>query len=549
MSTYYDELMLAMIPEQLPDDIDALKGIINNLINHDIRKLEKVYESKISLLEEKVAWLNSKLFGRKSEKLSADELLQGRLFDEAEIAAVEETVVREKTEVVKVSSHTRKRGFRKKLPEWLPRIEVVHDLSPEEKILPDGTELVKIGEVVSEKLDIIPEKFQVIKNIRYKYARPDMAALPVTESIEGDADDEEKPGVITAPLQPQIIEKGIATAGLAAYVITAKFCDALPYYRQSKIYSRADIDLPRATMCSWPIKIHHDRADFFNLMREEILSFPVIGVDETTVQVMDEPGRKNTDTSYMWVFRGHGKEKPVIWFEYHPTRSAQIALAHLKNYEGYIQSDGLATYDVELGKNLRVVHAGCWSHSRRKFYDAAKNTGDSSGANSALGFIGQLYKIEKQAREQQLSHEDIRRLREKEARPVLDSFRAWLDDRVHHVAPKSLLGKAIKYALNEWTKLLVYLQDGRIPIDNNLVENAIRPFVVGRKNWLFSGSPDGASASAAFYSLIETAKACGHEPYWYLRHLFEQLPLTKTREEMRSLLPMYLDPSEICRKG
>jgi transposase len=535
--------MLTTIPEHLPDDIDALKGIITNLITHDIKKLEKEYQFKITLLEEKVAWLNSRLFGRKSEKLSADELLQMRMFDEAEAGAAEEAATQpEKETTVSVSSHSRKKAVRKPLPEWLPRIDVVHDLTPEEKVLPDGKALKKIGEVVSEKLDIIPPKFQVIRNIRYKYARPEV------EIVDTENDEEEKPGVVTAPLPPQIIEKGIASAGLVAYIITAKFCDALPYYRQTKIFSRADIDLPRATMCSWPIMIHREYGDFFNLMREELLSCPVIGIDETVVQVMNEPGRKNTDQSYMWVFRGHGTDKPVIWFEYHPTRSAQIALAHLKNYEGYIQSDGLATYDVELGKNLRVVHAGCWSHTRRKFYEAAKNTDAASNANAALGFIGQLYKIEDEARNKKLSPEEIKQLREKEAAPVLDSFRAWLDDRVHHVAPKSLLGKAILYALNEWTKLRVYLQDGHIPIDNNLVENAIRPFVIGRKNWLFSGSPDGARASAAFYSLIETAKACGHEPYWYLRHLFEQLPLAKTRDKMRLLLPMYLDPSEISRK-
>lgn len=543
MGTYYNELMLTTIPEQLPDDIDALKGIINNFVIRDIKKLEKEYKFKITILEEKVAWLTSKLFGRKSEKLSADDLLQMRLFDEAEIAAAEETVVQEKTEVVKVSTHTRKRGIRKKLPEWLPRFDVVHDLTPLEKVLPGGQALKKIGEVVSEKLDIIPPQFRVIRNIRYKYARPETETACVDTNEE-----EEKPGIITAPLPPQIIEKGIATPGLVAYIITSKFCDALPYYRQTKIFSRADIDLPRATMCSWPIMIHVNHESFFDLFREELLLFPVIGIDETRVQVMDEPGRKNTDLSYMWVFRGHGAVKPVIWFEYHPTRSAQIALAHLKNYAGYVQTDGLSTYDVELGKNLHAVHAGCWSHTRRNFYDAAKNTETKSNANTALGFIGQLYKIEDEAREKKLSYDDIRKLRDEKARPILDAFRLWLDDRVHHVAPKCLLGKAIKYALNEWTKLLVYLQDGRIPIDNNLVENAIRPFVVGRKNWLFSGSPDGAKASAAFYSLIETAKACGHEPYWYLRHLFERLPLAKTRDELRSLLPMYLNPSEISRK-
>lgn len=521
--------MLTTVPAQLPDDIDALKGIINNL--------ERNYQSQISILEEKVAWLNSKLFGRKSEKLTADDLLQGRLFDEAEFTAAEAPSEEQAQETtVRISSHSRRKGIRKKLPEWLPRVDVIHDLKPEEKILPDGKELKKIGEVISEKLDVIPPKFQVIRNIRYKYARPE-------SEIESD---EEKPAVITAELPPQIIDKGIATPGLAAYSITAKFCDALPFYRLSKIFVRADIDIPRATLCRWPIMIHSRYAEFFDLMRQELLGYPVIGIDETTVQVMDEPGRKNTDRSYMWVFRGHGKDKPTILFDYHPSRSAAVALEHLKDYRGYVQTDGLATYDVELGKNY-AVHAGCWSHARRNFYEAAKNIDAKSNANTALSFIGTLYKIEDEAREKKLSHEDIRKLRNEKARPILEDFRGWLDGKAHHVAPKGLLGKAIRYALNEWAKLLVYLEDGRIPIDNNLVENAIRPFVVGRKNWLFSGSPDGARASAAFYSLIETAKASGHEPYWYLRHLFERLPLAKSRDELRSLLPQYLEPSKICK--
>jgi transposase len=283
-------------------------------------------------------------------------------------------------------------------------------------------------------------------------------------------------------------------------------------------------------------------------MREELSNYPVIGIDETTVQVMDEPGRKNTDKSYMWVFRGHGKDNPTILFEYHPGRSARVALENLKDYKGYIQTDGLSTYDVEICKN-KAVHVGCWAHARRNFYEAAKNTEAKSNAHTALGFIGNLYKIEDEARENKLPPEEIKKLREEKSRPAIEDFRRWLDSKVHHVAPKSLLGKAIRYALNDWPKLLVYLQDGRIPIDNNLVENAIRPFVVGRKNWLFSGSPDGAKASAAFYSLIETAKACCHDPYWYLRHLFERLPWAKNREDLRSLLPQYLDPSKVSKKS
>lgn len=514
------------VPEQLPDDINALKKIIHN------------YQSEIKLFEEKIAWYKSRIFGRKSEKLSAEDVLQGRLFDEAEASAAEEIESKKEEKVITVSSYTRKKSGRKPLPAWLPRIDKIHDLPQEEKIGSDGQELVKIGEVISEKLDIIPPKFQVIRNIRYKYACPDQEPI--------DEDEEESGAVITAPLPPQIIPKGIATPGLAAYVITSKFCDALPFYRLSKIFARADIDLPRATMCQWPIMIHAHFCDFFDLMREELMRYPVIGIDETTVQVMDEPGRKNTDKSYMWVARGEGLDYQTILFEYYPSRSAKIALDHLKDYRGVIQSDGFASYDSFLNAE-GIIHAGCWSHVRRKFYEAAKDSSYQSNSNTALDFIRKLYKVEEEAREDKILSEDIRKLRQEKSRPIIESFKRWLDDKVNHVAPKGMLGKAIKYAIDEWPKLLVYLQDGRIPIDNNLVENAIRPFVVGRKNWLFSGSPDGAKASAAFYSLIETAKVCGLEPYWYLRYLFERLPFAQGKDELRDLLPQRLDPAKIVK--
>lgn len=523
--------MLTITPEQLPDDIEALKGIIH--------KLEKNHKIEISFLEEKIAWLTSKLFGRKSEKLTEEEILQGRLFDEAEAEVHSED---KEKDVIRVKSHTRKRGKREKLPEWLPRIDVIHDLPPEEKRLPDGRKLKKIGEVISEKLDIIPPQFQVIKNIRYKYARPDVEDDPYDDNPE-----KEKPGIVTAPLPPQIIEKGIATPGLAAFTIVSKFCDALPFNRQSKIFARVDIDLPRATLCRWPIMIHTRYAEFFNLMREELVTYPVIGVDETKVQVLNESGRKNTDISYMWVFRGYGSGKPTIFFDYHPSRSARVALEHLKDYHGCVQTDGYSSYDSEL-RGKEAQHAGCWSHVRRKYYEAAKISNSESNAGTALGFIAKLYAIEESARSENLPAEEIENLRNEKSMPVIENFRAWIDKKVDHIPPKSLLGKAIKYTLGEWDKLLVYLDDGKVLIDNNLVENAIRPFAVGRKNWLFSGSPNGARASAAFYSLIETAKACDHDPYWYLRYLFERLPYAKSQEELRSLLPCYINPDDIPRK-
>lgn len=522
MRLCYHRLMLMSIPTQLPDDVAALKEIIQTL------------QSQLRIQEEKLSWFNSKFFGRKSEKLTPEDVRQGLLFNEAEAGAVEAGPEPEKTTIV--AGHARKKPGRKKLPSWLPRIEVVHDLAPDEKQCACGVEMKKIGEETSEKLDVIPAKFQVIRNIRNKYACP---------SCEGTSTEETGGAVKIAPLPPSIIPKGIATPGLIATVLIGKFCDGLPFYRQTSMFSRGDIDIPRATMCNWAIKIYNDYTAYFELMFDELLGCPVIGVDETTVQVMNEEGRKNTDKSYMWVFRGGGTGRPTIIFDYHPTRSARAVLGFLNDYGGIIQSDGFSSYDAALS-SWKCVHAGCMAHVRRKFFDAAKHGKDGSDANTAISFIRQLYAVEEKARALEMPA-DVMKLREEKAKPVLDAFKDWLDRRVHHVVPGGHLGKAIGYALREWPKLLVYLTDGRASIDNNLVENAIRPFVIGRKNWLFSGSPDGARASAAFYSIIETAKANGLNSYWFLRHLFEHLPLARGIDEMRELLPQRIDPAKIVK--
>jgi transposase len=325
--------------------------------------------------------------------------------------------------------------------------------------------------------------------------------------------------------------------------MTAKFADALPFYRQEKQFSRIGIELPRSTMCNWAMKVAQACEILMGFMQAQILQGPVINIDETTVQVLKVPKRSKC---YMWVFKGGTLDKPIILFQYHPTRSGDVALQFLDGYQGIVQTDGYSGYNF-LDTMIGIIHVACWVHARRKFTDVIKALGQKKGtplsgnAGTALKYISKLYKIEKQAKEKGLSPEEIYKERQEKAVPLLNEFKKWLDVKVEQAPPKSLLGKAIGYTLNQWHRLIRYTEDGRVYPDNNVVENAIRPFVIGRKNWLFSNTPEGASASACIYSLIETAKANGLEPYWYLKYLFENLPEAMTTDEFKALMPQNID--------
>lgn len=333
----------------------------------------------------------------------------------------------------------------------------------------------------------------------------------------------------------QIIPKSIATAGLLAHILTAKFCDALPFYRQEKQFTRLGTELGRATMCNWAMQVAEACQPVLELLHREIRSGPLINLDETTVQVLAEPGRKPTTKSSMWVCRGGLPGQPGIWDHYAPSRSSSVAMDLLHGYSGIVQTDGYSGYDF-LDPLPGVIHA------RRKFDEAAKgqNKGKSGSADVALKYIGKLYRIESEARRKKLTPEQVLAVRQEQAKPLIDAFKSWLHKKMSQVVPKSLLvlGTAVRYTLNQWDRLVVYLDHPEMTPDNNRAENAVRPFVVGRKNWLFSGTPTGAKASADLYSLIETAKANGLEPYRYLRYLFEKLPFAATQDDYEALLPM-----------
>ena len=522
--------------KSLPDDASLSKDDVISLVDD----LEVKYQEKIHYLEEQLRLLKNELFGRSSEKRHEPHADQRQLFDGADDHGASQPLTNDDT--VLIAAHSRKKRGRKALPKDLPRIDIIHDIDEEQKQCGCGQLKSCIGEQISEKLDYIPAQLRVERHIRLKYA---------CKSCEGVEDD--GPTVMIAPPPVQLIPKSNATAGLLAHIAVSKFADGLPLYRQQKIFDRLGIELSRATMAKWMVKsaLHCD--GLVNLLQDQIRGGPLIGIDESPLQVLNEAGRDNTTKSYMWVFRGGEPDRATLLYQYQRTRSGRVALEFLGDYHGYIQSDDFSGYD-HLDQNPNIVHLGCWAHARRKFVKVAKvrkkhrskRVNPKSLADEALDYIGNLYQVEKQAQRQQLDAVQICQLRQEKAKPILDKFKHWLDIKQPQVAPKGLLGQAIRYTLANWEKLTIYLEDGQLRPDNNLVENAIRPFVVGRKNWLFAGSPDGAKASATFFTLIETAKANGLEPYAYLRHVFDKLPLAETEKDLEDLLPQNIDPNSIA---
>jgi len=499
-------------------------------------KKEKRYQAEIKILKEQIQLLKDRIFGRKSEKSAPDDrqlLLFEEKQDEAHIPAPAE-------EEIIIPPHTRKKKGRKAIPADLPRIDVVHDIDDADKLCECGCLKTVFDQDISEQYDVVPPQYRVIRHIRPKY---------VCKACEGV--ESEKPTVMIAPPPLTLIPKGNATAGMIAYTISQKFIDALPFYRQEKILARHGVIILRATLCNWTIKAAESCSPLIGILNKELMSGPLINIDETTVQVHNEPGRKNTGQSYMWIFCGGPETAPVYLFHYDPTRAAQVAKDYLDAYTGHVQTDGYVGYHF-LGTMKGICHVGCFAHARRKFIEATKAVpkgrhGEKliSAADEAVLLIKKLYAVERDARENDLNDDQRTALREEKSRPILNEFKAWLDKNALITVPKSALGKAISYTLDQWPHLIRYMDQGYITPDNNRAENAIRPFVIGRKNWLFSDTPQGAQASATLYSLIETAKANALEPYHYLKYIFGKLPLAVTEDDYKALLPQYLDRNDM----
>ncbi len=517
----------------LPDTPGALKEIVTDL-HETIATQRDLFDKENDILREQIQLLRAQLYGRKSEKIIPEDgpqLLS--LFDMPEPEGIDQD---NDEEEIHVPAHNRKKRGRKPLPKDLPRIERVHDIDDTDKICPCGCELTRIGEEVSEQLDIIPAQAQVIRHIRPKYACPDC------EGVQDDG-----PTVKIAPVPLQIIPKSIASPGLLAHILTAKFVDHTPFYRQEKQLVRYGGEVSRTSMCNWAMKAAEACQPLLNLLQDEVLDSLFINIDETTLQVLHEPGRSPTSKSYMWIFRRGDPDKPVLIYQYHPTRAGDVAKAFLGDFHGYVQTDGYIGYNF-LDSLEEICHIGCWAHARRKFMDVIKAQGKNrktGAADNALKYIKKLYKLERIARKKEYSPDEIYRMRQDEAKSILDDFEKWLSKKKLQTPPKGLLGKAITYTMNQWHRLIGYIENGHLTIDNNMAENSIRPFVIGRKNFLFSGTPKGAEASALLYSLVETAKANKLEPYAYLRYIFDKLPTASSLEDYEALLPWNVTPEQI----
>ncbi|SHF88124.1 transposase [Modicisalibacter ilicicola DSM 19980] len=512
---------------QLQRQLAAAEAENDRLLALMARK-EAQWEAAKQSLFEQFRLATERQFGPSTEKYWVE---QGDLLiNEAEAAVDEEDAVEADGSDVDVTDESpaaepeaakrRTRGGRVALPPELPRVEVVHELPEATRhCAEDGTALKVIGEAISEELHVVPARVEVIRHVRRKYA------CPACEE-----------GVQTAPPPAKLLPKSNASATLLAYVATAKYQDALPLYRQSQIFARHGAEIPRNTLARWMVQTGERMAPLIETLRRHLRQAPLIHMDETTLQVNTEPDRKASATSYMWLQRGGPPGQQVVLFDYDASRAGRVPVRLLGDYAGRLVTDGYEGY-AEVVQQNGITHAGCWAHARRKFVEAQKvqPKGKTGKADWALNQIRKLYAVEQQAKA--LDPDARLALREQKSRALLTQLRTWLDKSLHQVLPKSALGKALHYLNGQWERLTRFLDDGVIPLDNNPAENAIRPFVVGRKNWLFSHTPSGAQASAAIYSLIETAKANGLSPYEYLRFVFETLPMIGEGDDLDTLLP------------
>lgn len=520
-----------------PEDIEsALRQIA--ILQNEVLVLRQLTAQQ----QEEIRILKERQFGRKSEKLSAEDIRQSKLFNEAEMLSTSPRG-EESYETVRVAKtvYTRRKRGRKPLSVLLARVEVVVDIGEDEKkAVPEGYELARIGQETSEQVHEIPQKYVVIRTVRPKYIVKPLAGSGMPKLAN-------PPHIMIAPVPARLLPRSIATPSLLASVLVGKFCDALPFYRQERMFSRFGLDISRQDMANWAIAVAFKLAALIELMKRELLSAPFLHCDETPFQVMDEEGRKNTTLSYMWVLTGGAGTHRVVLFRYNPTREADFISTFLASYEGFLQTDGYSGY-IAIGEKDGIIHVACWAHARRRFVEAFKAANKKGAAGEPIGFIREMYKVERTLREKYFGDQGsgdadaFVRERKELVEPVLGELKAWLDAKVLEVLPKSALGTAISYTLDLWPRLIRYLDCPWLTPDNNEAERGIRPFTIGRNNWVISGGPRGAGASADLYSMIETIKLNGLEPYFALRYILTKLPETPP-DRLAALLPWNLDPA------
>lgn len=495
--------------DRLPDDPSSLKVLLVSQQSELERKAGEVEHLKLV-----VAKLKRLLFGRRSESLSLSPDQLALLLNEQE-ETIPPTPVSEAT-----PPPDREVPVRKPLPSHLPREIQLHEIGCEDCPACGGA-LRRIGEDVSEILEYVPARFKVIRHVRPKLTCTSCRTL------------------IQAPAPERPIERGMAGPGLLSHVLVSKYCDHLPLYRQSRIYARDGVELPRSTLADWVGDCCDLMTPLVEVLSRHVLSGRTLHADDTPVPVLD-PGRGCTKTGRLWTYvrderPAGGDAPPAVWFAYSPDRQGKHPQRHLGPFRGAVHADGYAGFNQLFdGKRYEVA---CWAHVRRKFYEIHEAHGGELAA-TALGFIQQLYGIEKGIRRR--PPEERWRRRQARASPLLESFHRWLEGTLGQVSRKSALAAAIRYALGRWPALIRYRDDGRLEMDNNAAERALRCVALGRKNYLFAGSDAGGERAAAMYSLLGTAVLNGLDPQAYLTHVLERIA-THPINRIDELLPWHVD--------
>ncbi len=476
----------------------------------------KFKQTKIEALNFEVARLKRWRFGSSSESLEAT--TQAVLFDQILAdTRIEDAAEQDEHAPQPATKTAPRRAVRQALPANLPRIEHHHEIA--ESLCSCGQPLKRIGEDVSEQLDCVPAQFFVHHHIRGKYVCSNRACA-CCETVQA------------APIPAQIIDKGIPAPGLLAQVVVAKHDDHLPLYRQAEIYARSGVHLARSTMAQWVGICGVRLAPLADALRESILRHSVIHADETPVALL-APGKGKTHRAYMWVYRSTDyAAQRAVWFDFCTGRGGEHPRRVLKDYVGTLVTDDYAAYK-SIYAGGAIIEAGCMAHARRKLFEAHELNG-SEVAVHAVTLIARLYMIEREIKE--LDAPSRQAVREQRARPVADELHAWLSSQRQRLAKADATAKAIDYSLGRWRALTRYLDDGNVPIDNNAVENSIRPLALGRRNWLFVGSRLAGERAANIMSLVESAKLNGHDPWAYLKDVFERLPTLKNNN-LASVLP------------
>lgn len=483
----------------------------------DEQQTAQTYQQQVAELQQNlrqkeqiIAQLRRMLFGQKRERFEGDPAQSALPFEATEQQTCEQESCHEEkiTYVRKTQSRPNHKG-RLPLPDHLPVEEV--------EIYPEGdlSEMVCIGTEVTEELELAPARFYIKRYIRYKY-------VPKDKSIDG---------VCIGALPERVIDKGIPGPGLLATILTDKYVDHLPLYRQRQRFLREDIPIAASTLDGWAAR----GMDRLEILWEHLLADTktqgYLQADETPIKVLD-PARKGAcHQGYYWVY--HSPITRTVLFDYQPTRGAPAPQRILKDFKGYLQTDGYGVYQ-KIGARSEVVHLACWAHARREFERALDN--DRGRAEIALSWIQGLYGVERQAREEKLTPDQRKELRLQQSLPIINKMGKWISDELKNVLPKSQIGKAMDYSLARWDALSGYLYDGLLEIDNNGVENAIRPVALGRKNYLFAGSHNGARRAAIIYSLLGTCKMHEVNPHQWLAHVLQNILSTKYND-IRSLYP------------